>query len=80
MPYATVDFPWTFDQEGLHRDVKAWCKRHGFTIAEGMELCGLTASWSTPRTLASFPTVANLMTVCSLMELDPRDYFVLDLP
>jgi len=80
MRVQSVDFPWAFDKELFHEDVKTACRKNGLTVKDTLEILGLSASWSQPKNSSIGPTVANLLTVCSELDLDPRDYFVLALP
>ena len=80
MTIQFVDVPWGFDKEGFHKDVKEFCRKHDLTQGEAFGMIGLSPSFSQPNSGRAAPTVANLLMVCSFMDLDPRKYFILQLP
>jgi len=77
MPLEFIDVPWTFDKEGFHEDVKAFCKKHSLTQGEAFGMLGLSPSFSQPKTKAEGPMIGNLLKVCNFMDLNPCSYIVL---
>jgi len=78
--YANVD--WKFDAERWAADLR---KQANADLVAAQELSGLTASgwwnWLNPKRHPNFnhPGMKNFLNVCNLLDLDPRDYFSLNI-
>jgi len=80
MTIQFIDVPWGFDKFGFHEDVKGFCEKNDLSQREAFEMIGLSPSFSQPNSGGEGPTVANLLMVCNFMDLDPRKYFIVQLP
>lgn len=83
MPPKYGQYAWKFDSEKFARAVR---KLTGKEVVEWAQLMGVNAA-----TLSSWrhmdepgrnphPLISNLLLLCNELELDPRDFFCLDIP
>jgi len=78
-----TDVDWKFDAERWAADLNR--QSDGDRIA-ALELAGLSAgawwAWLNPKANRPFnhPNMSNFIKICNLLQLDPRDYFCLNIP
>lgn len=74
---------WKFNAGRWAHDLK---KQADKDLVAAQELSGVGASgwwhWLNPQKYRSFahPNMSNFINVCNLLNLDPRDYFCLNIP
>jgi len=79
--YQALD--WKFDAEQWAHDLK---QQRDTDLVAASELSGLSAGawwhWLNPKPGRAFqhPNMSNFIAVCNLLQLDPRNYFCLDIP
>lgn len=78
-----TDVDWQFDAERWAADLK---NQRDADLVAAQGLSGLSAGawwhWLNPKKGKEFqhPNMSNFIKVCNLLQLDPRDYFCLNIP
>jgi len=78
----TTDYiyiPMAFDREQFAHDLREFRSNNGLTQAQGDELLGVTCFQTYEYTGHDLlPTMRNFLSLCNMLDADPRKYFVLD--
>jgi len=82
MPIVYKVFNFRFDLERFGYDLKRCDFVNDTTIAAMLGVDGTTIhNWKNraqANTTTPYPNMTNFLKVCNLLDLDPRDYFVLE--
>lgn len=79
--YANVD--WRFDAERFAEDLRQQSDKDLVAAQELAETTpGAWWNWLHPKKGKAYqhPSMSNFIKVCNLLQLDPRDYFCLNIP
>jgi len=81
MPVSYINMDWTFDKHRFAEKLRGF---EGETLKAAQELSGLSESafltYINPQYRGAYenPGMKNFLNVCNLLELDPREFFCLD--